>query len=105
MTENNPLDEIDMISESEKSGLIWAMSPRGKYVHAYPNAKALENGVPLCGVICKPTQVLEHFDLSNEVIHDVACPDCLARLALARYVKPISELYKERKAAEQVCRS
>ena len=92
------------LTMTEDNEIIWAISARGNYVHAYPGIKALESGTPLCGNKCAPVTMLEHFDLSNEIIQKAACPRCLARLTFARYMKPLSELYSDRKAAERKAR-
>jgi len=72
--------------------IIWAFGPKSRYAHAYPGRKALDAGVPLCGIQCAPNQITEEFDLTDDRVREAACPNCRARLIFAKHMKPVSSL-------------
>jgi len=76
---------------SEKTTIIWGMSPGGKYAHAFLGEKAVAAGVPICGISCRPRHVLAQFDPDDGILRDVTCPKCRARLHMM-HLAPTLEL-------------
>jgi len=83
--------------DEDATGIIWCFGEKTKYAHAYPGKAGVESHIPLCGMKCNPTAVLEVWDLSKEEIRNVTCPKCLARMKFAPFMKPLSVLYREKK--------
>lgn len=73
--------------------IIWALGTLTKYVHAYRGDIGVKAGVTVCGSRHRPMNILEGIDIDDPAVRDHICPDCLARLKYARFMKPISELY------------